>query len=108
MDPLPAEQQPQKIDVAKEVLTGILDLLAPDDSFAIVLFSNSACAPQPLGPARCTDIPTLKQQARPGRSPAGTAGLTAGLAGNAVSRWADQTLPGRDFHALAPDSCCRS
>lgn len=50
--------------MAKEALVGILDLLAPDDSFGIVLFSDSACAPLPFGPARCVDIPQLKQQAR--------------------------------------------
>lgn len=51
-----------KIDVAKEVLSGIIDLLAPQDDYGIVVFSDGACAPKPLGSVRCAD-PGIKAQA---------------------------------------------
>ncbi|PRW59844.1 transcription elongation factor SPT5-like protein 1 [Chlorella sorokiniana] len=51
-----------KVDVAKEVLTGIVDLLKPEDSFSITLFSDGACTPKAFGPVSCVDIPTLKAQ----------------------------------------------
>ena len=52
------------MDVAKEVVQGILDLMAPQDSVGIVLFSNDACAPLQLSPMRCIDIASVKKQAR--------------------------------------------
>ena len=51
------------MDVAKEVVQGILDLMAPQDSVGIVLFSDEACAPLQLSPVRCIDMPSVKQQA---------------------------------------------
>lgn len=48
--------------MAKEVLAGIVDLLAPDDSLAVVLFSDAACVPKPLGPVRCADTEALKKK----------------------------------------------
>lgn len=45
-----------------QVLTGILDLLHPTDSFSITLFSDSACTPKAFGPVSCVDIPSLKAQ----------------------------------------------
>ncbi|KAL4458688.1 hypothetical protein ABPG75_013553 [Micractinium tetrahymenae] len=57
-----AEANVTKIDIAKEVLQGILDQLRPDDIFSIVLFSDGACAPKHMGPVRCADIPALKKQ----------------------------------------------
>lgn len=57
-----------KIQVAKQVLNGVLGLLRPEDSVAIVLFSDGACAPLPLGPASCLDIPALQAQASVGFS----------------------------------------
>lgn len=44
------------MDVAKEVLQGILEKLAPEDSVSIVLFSDAACTPKPLGPLRCANL----------------------------------------------------
>ncbi|EFN56223.1 hypothetical protein CHLNCDRAFT_35166 [Chlorella variabilis] len=52
----------KKIDVAKEVLAGIVGLLRPDDSLSVVLFSDAACVPKPLGPVRCADVDKLKEQ----------------------------------------------
>ena len=70
---LPADQNATKIQVAREVVQGILDKLGPNDSVGIVLFSDGACAPLQLGPVRCIDIPALKAQAS---QPAGSAGAT--------------------------------
>jgi hypothetical protein len=53
--------------VAKEVLSGIVDLLSPDDSLALVLFSDGACVPKPLGPVRCADVEGLKRKVLVGR-----------------------------------------
>ncbi|GAB4821980.1 hypothetical protein N2152v2_009026 [Parachlorella kessleri] len=50
-----------KIDVAKEVLSGIIDLLHPDDRFSIILFTDDTCQPKPLGLVRCTNITGLQQ-----------------------------------------------
>lgn len=50
----------KKIDVAKEVLSGILDLLDPEDQVSVVLFSDGACVPKPLGPLRCADLSSLQ------------------------------------------------
>lgn len=61
--------------VAKEVLTGILDLLGPQDRLGIVLFSDSACAPLPLTPLNCTDIPAVKAAVRAGRGGVGWGGV---------------------------------
>jgi Ca-activated chloride channel family protein len=57
-----AEASVLKIDVAKEVLNGILDLLNPNDTVSIVLFSTGACVPTPLQPVSCLDIPRLQSQ----------------------------------------------
>jgi hypothetical protein len=59
--PAAAERKASKMDVAKEVVQGILDKLAPQDSVGIVLFSDGACAPKPLGPVNCTDMAALKK-----------------------------------------------
>jgi hypothetical protein len=37
-----AEEQRTKMDVAKEVLAGVVDKLGPDDSFGVVLFRQAA------------------------------------------------------------------
>lgn len=42
------------------MLAGILDLLKPEDSFFITLFSDAACTPKQFGPTSCVDIPSLK------------------------------------------------
>ena len=52
------------MDVAKEVLQGILEKLAPEDSVSIVLFSDAACTPKALGPLRCANLADIKRQAR--------------------------------------------
>jgi Ca-activated chloride channel family protein len=57
-----AELNTTKIDVAKEVLTGILGLLGPNDSVSIVLFSDGACTPVPLTPVTCLDLPAIDAQ----------------------------------------------
>ena len=57
-----AGETKKKIDVAKEVLAGIVGLLRPDDSLSVVLFSDAACVPKPLGPVRCADVDKLKEQ----------------------------------------------
>ncbi|KAL6768382.1 CGL127B [Auxenochlorella protothecoides x Auxenochlorella symbiontica] len=54
------EQRKTKIQVAQEVLTGILDLLGPEDRVSIVLFSTDACQPLPLGKVGCLDVKALK------------------------------------------------
>ena len=51
------------MDVAREVLQGILDKLAPEDSVSIVLFSDAACTPKALGPLRCANLEEMKRQA---------------------------------------------
>ncbi len=58
---LGAEAKIAKIDVAKEVLSGIIDLLHPDDRFSIILFTGDTCQPKPLGLVRCTNITGLQQ-----------------------------------------------
>lgn len=50
------------ISPTPQVLTGILDLLKPEDSFSITLFSDAACTPKAFGPVSCVDIPSLKAQ----------------------------------------------
>lgn len=60
-----------------QVLTGILDLLKPEDSFSITLFSDAACTPKAFGPVSCVDIPSLEahvgvQMKREGRAAAVT------------------------------------
>lgn len=42
------------------MLTGILDLLGPEDRVSIVLFSTDACQPLPLGKVGCLDVKALK------------------------------------------------
>jgi hypothetical protein len=59
------------MDVAKEVMQGILDLMAPQDSVGIVLFSDDACAPLQLGPVRCIDMAAVKRQASACAGPTG-------------------------------------
>ena len=59
--PPPAEQSKSKIDVAKEVVQGILDKLGPNDSVGIVLFSDQACVPKPLGPLACANTGQIKR-----------------------------------------------
>lgn len=56
---------------------GILGLLGPQDRVAIVLFSDGACAPLPLTPVNCTDIPAIKQAVR--GPPPWTEGLHAAV-----------------------------
>ncbi|EFN50705.1 hypothetical protein CHLNCDRAFT_28788, partial [Chlorella variabilis] len=68
-----------KIDVAKEVLSGVLDLLAPNDSVAIVLFSTRACTPQPLSRVSCLDIPALQAQIDKDMHATSSTSLSAGL-----------------------------
>lgn len=46
--------------MAKEVVAGILDKLGPADSVAVVLFTDAACTPKPLGPVSCADVAALK------------------------------------------------
>jgi len=48
------------MDVAKEAVTGILDLLAPEDRVSIVLFSTNACDPLSLTPVNCLDVNATK------------------------------------------------
>lgn len=55
-----ADAATSKMDVAKEVVTGILDLLTPGDRVSIVLFSTSACAPLPLAQVSCLDVAQVK------------------------------------------------
>ena len=55
-----AERKATKMDVAKDVVQGVLDKLAPEDSVGIVLFSDDACVPKPLGPVSCADMAALK------------------------------------------------
>ena len=57
------------MDIAKEVVQEVLDKLAPGDSVGIVLFSDDACAPKPLGPLNCTNLAALKRgvEVRAGR-----------------------------------------
>ncbi|PSC74536.1 Cell surface [Micractinium conductrix] len=78
-----AEMNVTKMDVAKEVLKGIVGQLAPDDIFSVVLFSDDACAPKRMGPLRCADVDTLFKQESvdsdiPSSGTSGTA-LSAGL-----------------------------
>ncbi|KIZ06136.1 hypothetical protein MNEG_1821 [Monoraphidium neglectum] len=44
-----ADKSKSKLDVAKEVLQGMLDKLRPDDSVAITLFSSNAATPKKMG-----------------------------------------------------------
>ncbi|GAB4821981.1 hypothetical protein N2152v2_009027 [Parachlorella kessleri] len=55
-----SERTAAKIDVAKDVVQGVLDKLGPQDRVSIVLFSDNACAPKPLSPVNCTDMTALK------------------------------------------------
>lgn len=48
------------MDVAKEVLSGILGLLHPEDRVAIILFDDSTCQPKQLGLVACADVPALQ------------------------------------------------
>jgi hypothetical protein len=57
----------RKMDVAKEVLGGMLGKLAPGDHVSIVLFSDSACTPLGLTPVSCLDIPRLADQIQASR-----------------------------------------
>jgi hypothetical protein len=50
-----------KIDVAKEVLSGIVDLLHPEDHFGIVLFTDGTCEPKRLGPVSCANITEIQE-----------------------------------------------
>ena len=48
------------MDVAKEAVSGILDLLGPQDRVSIVPFSTNACDPLRLAPVPCLDLPQVK------------------------------------------------
>jgi Ca-activated chloride channel homolog len=50
-----------KMDVAKDVMNGIIDKLGPNDRLSVVLFSTDACVPLPLTEVRCLDVENLKQ-----------------------------------------------
>lgn len=41
-----ADERKTKMEVAKEVLAGVVKLLAPEDRLALVLFSDGACVPK--------------------------------------------------------------
>lgn len=56
-----AELQATKMEVAKEVVTGILDLLRPDDRVSIAMFTDYACVPLQLTLVECLDINQVKE-----------------------------------------------
>lgn len=75
----------KKIDVAKEVLSGIMDLLDPEeDQVSVVLFSNGACVPKPLGALRCADLGSLQY----GIQVPGAAGHIYAAGGRTRCSWA--------------------
>lgn len=47
------------MEVAKEVVTGILRKLGPEDSVGVVLFSDYGCLPLPLTEVNCLDMEKL-------------------------------------------------
>ena len=86
-----------------QVLTGIVDLLHPEDAFAITLFSSDACTPKPFGPVSCVDVPALKAQV--GRQtgmlwPAGEERTAAG--GECQRIWRCERGPSRQACAGLP------
>lgn len=48
------------MDIAKEVMTGIIDLLNPGDKVSIVAFDDAACIPLDLTPVSCLNKDQLK------------------------------------------------
>jgi hypothetical protein len=57
----PADSNTTKLDVAKDVVAGIIDQLAPADKLAITLFSDAACVPLPLAKLACLDARQVKE-----------------------------------------------
>ncbi|KAL4859210.1 Sister chromatid cohesion protein PDS5 B-B [Chlorella vulgaris] len=68
-----------KMDVAKEVLEGIVDKLGPEDSLGIVLFSTDACIPLKLAPLRDTNVAELKRQIERDIEATSSTNMQAGL-----------------------------
>lgn len=69
----------RKMDVAKEVLGGMLGKLAPGDHVSVVLFSDSACTPLGLTPVSCLDLPRLADQIQKDVNDTSSTNLEAGL-----------------------------
>lgn len=54
------ELKKTKIDVAKEVVQGVLGKLDPGDRVSIVLFETNACVPKPLGLVSCANMEQIE------------------------------------------------
>jgi Ca-activated chloride channel family protein len=68
------------MDVAKEVLNGVLDQLHPSDRVSIVLFDDTACTPLPLQQLSCiNDISQLKNSILRDVQPLGGTNQEAGV-----------------------------
>lgn len=74
-----AETSKSKMDVAKEVLNGVLDQLRPSDRVSIVLFDDTACTPLPLQSVSCFNMAQLKNSILRDINPAGGTNQEAGL-----------------------------
>ncbi len=75
------ETSKSKMDIAKEVLNGVLDQLHPSDRVSIVLFDDTACVPLPLQQVSCIGNNTsqLKKSILRDVQPAGGTNQEAGL-----------------------------
>ena len=68
-----------KMDVAKGVMNGILDLLNEGtDKVAITLFETSSCTPKALGDVKCADLEALQQSILEDIQPAGSTNMAQG------------------------------
>jgi Ca-activated chloride channel family protein len=74
-----AETSKSKMDVAKEVLNGVLDQLHPSDRVSIVLFDDSACTPMLLQSVSCLSLGQLKNSILRDVQPDGGTNQEAGL-----------------------------
>ncbi|GAB4813065.1 hypothetical protein N2152v2_000111 [Parachlorella kessleri] len=54
------ESRVNKLDVAKDVMLGIMGKLKEDDSLGIALFSDAAAVPKPLGPMRTARLDGIR------------------------------------------------
>eukprot|EP00887_Chlorella_sp_A99_P006595 scaffold3.g6595.t1 len=74
-----AERNQAKIDVAKEVVQGMVKHLAPTDRVAVVLFETGACVPKALGLVSCVDMEKLQAGISKDVTALGSTNLQAGL-----------------------------
>lgn len=73
------ETSKSKMDVAKEVLNGVLNQLRPSDRVSVVLFDETACAPLPLQSVSCFGLAQLQNSILRDVQPAGGTNQEAGL-----------------------------